>query len=70
MFLRHSVEPVAPLPVAANLPDPSDLPFLEVAASAEAVLVTGNLRHFPKKAAGRVAVISPAELIEILRQLP
>jgi putative PIN family toxin of toxin-antitoxin system len=70
MFLRHSVEPVAPLPVAANLPDPSDLPFLEVAASAEAVLVTDNLRHFPKKAAGRVAVISPAELIEILRQLP
>lgn len=49
------------------LPDPTDLPFLEVAASAKAVLVTGNARHFPTKERGEVSVLSPAELLAVLR---
>jgi putative PIN family toxin of toxin-antitoxin system len=65
-FLRRSGEPVAALPLSIGLPDPDDLPFLEVAAAAGAVLITGNQRHYPKRAAGRVAVVSPAECLNLL----
>ena len=54
------------MPLAADLPDPDDLPFLEVAAEAHAVLVTGNKKHFPDKAAGDVRVVSPRELLDLL----
>lgn len=42
------------------LPDPDDLPFLEIALAAEAVLVTGNLRHFPEDARRGATVCDPA----------
>lgn len=52
---------IAP-PLTLELPDPDDLMFLEVAASAgDGVLVTGNLRHFPAESRGSVRVMSPAE---------
>jgi len=42
--------------------DPEDTMFLEVAAaSAERVLVTGNLKHFPRKSRGPVRVLSPVD---------
>lgn len=42
--------PVVARPSGAALPDPDDLPFLEVATAARAdALVTGNLRHFPSR---------------------
>ena len=47
-FIEIAGEPVAAPPLAARLPDPGDLPFLEVAAAGRAAsLVTGNVRHFP-----------------------
>ena len=46
----------APLPDAVR-GDPDDLPFYEVAKAAEAVLITGNLRHFPDDP----GVMSPVE---------
>lgn len=49
----------------ANEPviDPKDVAFYEVALSKEgAYLVTGNLKHFPKKP----IVVTPAEMIKIL----
>jgi len=61
---------VVAVPSAAELPDADDLPFLEVAASADAVLVTGNRRHFPKKACKGLAVATPAEFLDLLRRLP
>lgn len=67
-LVRHMAVPVAAPPLSARLPDPDDLPFLEVAAAADAVLVTGNTRHFPKKACGDVRVLSPREFLEILRR--
>ncbi len=67
-FLRHTADPVAAQPLDAKLPDSEDLPFLEVAATTEAILVTGNLRHYPKKAMGRVRVVSPAESLDLLRR--
>jgi hypothetical protein len=39
-----------------------------VAATAEALLVvTGNLRHFPKKVCRDAQVIGPMEFLELLR---
>ena len=44
-------------------PDPKDIVFYEVALSKEdSFLVTGNLKHFPKKP----FVVSPAEMMEII----
>ncbi len=49
----------APLPPSL-LPDPDDLPFLELALAADALLVTGNLRHFPEEARRGATVLDPA----------
>ena len=68
-FVRHRAERVDAALSAAELPDESDLPFLEVALAAEAVLVTGNTRHFPAKARKGVRVVSPAEFLELLRRM-
>ena len=47
-------------------PDPKDIVFYEVAMSAEdSFLVTGNLKHFPKKP----FVVSPAEMLQIIREM-
>lgn len=52
----------APLPPDL-LPDPDDLPFLELAHTAEAILVTGNLRHFPSEHRRGVEVLDPGEAL-------
>ena len=45
------------------LPDPKDIVFYEVMMSREETyLVTGNIRHFPKKP----LVVTPKEMVEIL----
>lgn len=54
----------------APLPDPDDEPFLAVAAAAESVLVTGNLRHFPVSIRRGVVVRTPRQLVEELRSDP
>lgn len=47
-----------------QLPDPKDIVFYEVALSVEdSYLVTGNIRHFPKKP----FVVTPAEMLQIIR---
>ncbi|MCX5877879.1 MAG: putative toxin-antitoxin system toxin component, PIN family [Deltaproteobacteria bacterium] len=69
-LIRSVAEPVGPVPLPAQLPDPGDMPFLEVAASAGAILVTGNTRHYPKRSRVGVTVLSPREFIELLRRSP
>jgi putative PIN family toxin of toxin-antitoxin system len=49
----------APPPLASLEPDPDDTPFYEVAVASEAVLVTGNLKHYPKDP----RVTSPQEFL-------
>lgn len=51
---------------AAPLPDPKDIPFLALAHTAGAWLVTGNLKHFPEAARKGVRVLSPADYLEHL----
>jgi len=66
-LLDGFVEKVTATPLKADVPDPDDLPFLEVAAETDAVLVTGNKKHFPKRLAGTVRVVSPREFLDMLR---
>ena len=49
-----------------SLADPKDLGFYEVALSKEdSFLVTGNIRHFPKKP----FIITPAEMLAIINEM-
>ncbi len=66
-IIRRRGRPLISMPSAIELPDPTDLPFLEVAASADAILVTGNARHFPARARAGVTVMSPSEFLDHLR---
>jgi putative PIN family toxin of toxin-antitoxin system len=48
----------------SGLPDEKDAPFLEIAKEAGAILVSGNLKHFPVKSRSGVTVESPAEFLQ------
>lgn len=57
-------------PLDVELPDPMDLPFLEVAEAGHvSALVTGNGRHFiPVRGHVTVPVLTPAEFFELWQQ--
>lgn len=58
-------EMVVPSPTGEILPDMKDLPFYEVVIEKqkdEAYLVTGNMKHFPKKP----FIVTANEFLEIL----
>ena len=59
---------VTPSPSGEVLPDMKDLPFYEVVMdqqAKEAYLVTGNLKHFPRKP----FIVTARQLLDILDQL-
>jgi putative PIN family toxin of toxin-antitoxin system len=66
-LIRSIADPVAALPLRVQLPDPGDLPFLEVAAASESLLATGNARHYPRSSRAGVAVLTPVEFLELIR---
>lgn len=69
-FLRLSGRHIiaSPLPVG-TIPDPDDMPFVEVAKSGEAeYLVTGNHRHFSGLEDIGIVVSTPSGLIEFLSE--
>lgn len=56
---------VDPSPSGITLPDMKDIPFYEVVLEKrdnDAYLVTGNIKHFPKKP----YIVTPRELLDIL----
>ncbi len=63
-FIESEGTGVKPSPLGAKLPDPDDVPFLEVAHAAEAILVTGNLKHYPEEERRGVEVVGSAEFLE------
>jgi putative PIN family toxin of toxin-antitoxin system len=67
-IIRLRSERILPPPLTPDLPDKSDLPFLEVAAFAPALLITGNLRHFPPRLRQSVTVLSPREFLDFLQR--
>jgi len=68
-LLRLTGERIIALPLPAELlPDPDDLPFVEVAISGKAeALVTGNLKHFIGLDNYEITILSPARLIDQLQ---
>lgn len=63
--LIASGEKVDALAVGLGLPDPDDMPFLEVALTGRAdALVTGNARHF--QTSHGVPIISPSGLLKLI----
>lgn len=63
-FLDHEAEHVVASVVVAELPDPNDAPFIEVARSAAAdALITWNLKHFPPTVRGPVAASTPGAFL-------
>lgn len=68
-FIATEGEHVVAAPWREPLPDPDDVPFLEVAvAGGAACLVTGNLAHFPVAARGGVEAQTPAAFVASLRE--
>jgi predicted nucleic acid-binding protein len=64
-FLEAAGTPTLAPPLNLTLPDLADQMFIEVTVFAHAeFLVTGNLKHFPKPARERIAVVSPREFID------
>ena len=56
-FIERESVPALADPSTIRLPDPSDLPFLEVALSGGAQsFVTGNVKHFPERRTARTSV--------------
>lgn len=68
-FIEMSGEHVSTRNIGVVLPDPTDLPFLEVAVLGSAdALVTGNLKHF-KPTMGRYKM-NVCSLHEFVKKLP
>ncbi len=62
-FIKQQGVSTTRIPSGEFFPDPDDAVFYEVSLSVEdAYVVTGNLKHFPKKP----RVITPAEMLELL----
>jgi predicted nucleic acid-binding protein len=67
-LIAGSLELPDPRPWPQRLPDPKDAPFLALAHTAGAWLVTGNLKHFPVRARDGVNVLSPGEYLARLEK--
>lgn len=63
VFLDHNTHYTISTIQVADLPDPDDAPFLEVALTAAVPLVTGNKSHFPVQYCSRTRILSPAEFL-------
>lgn len=66
--IARTGETVVAKPLPLTLPDPDDLPYLEVAVAAGAdALVTGNARHYrPSRGTHRMKILSPRECLDLL----
>lgn len=64
-FIQRGGIFILPLPVACTVPDPGDLPFIEVSLHARVPVVTGNVRHFQGSGA---IFMTPAEFLEKYRE--
>lgn len=62
-FLFNDSECVVVTSAVDGLPDPGDIPFLEVAITAGVPLVTGNLKHFPHEHCRGHRIVSPSEFL-------
>ena len=57
---------VEPAHIVSDLPDTDDRPFAECARALGCALVTGNQRHFPRKAIGKLRLVTPRQFFDLL----
>lgn len=55
---------VTPAHLVRGLPDADDAPFAECAIAIGCQLVSGNTRHFPSTALGKVTVLTPRQFVD------
>lgn len=63
-IIKHGVS-IEPTPTGEQLPDMKDLPFYEVVMEKrvdDAYLVTGNIKHFPK----RTYIVTARQMLDII----
>ncbi len=65
-FLLLDSEPIVASVYVQELPDLGDVPFLEVALTANVPLVTGNMKHFPEDLRRGQVVLTPVEFVRSL----
>jgi len=63
-FIRREGMFISPVPVICTVPDPGDLPFIEVSLHANVPVVTGNIRHFNGSGA---IVMTPVQFLEEMK---
>ena len=63
-YFEHAGVVVQAMPLTIDLPDPDDCIFVEAAASANAILVSGNLRHYPPQMSLGIVAESPSAFLE------
>lgn len=64
-FIRQVGRDTERTPFLESMPDESDRVFYEITLSVDdSFLVTGNLKHYPKKP----QVVTPAEFLEIISE--
>ena len=65
-FIEVKGERILAIPINVKLPDPFDLPFVEVAITGKAsFLITGNKKHFPVKLPN-IQILTPSAFLDIL----
>ena len=61
-YIIYSGVSIIPVPIMDAFEDENDKVFYEVSTTAKAYLVTGNVRHFPKKH----MVLTPKEFLNVV----
>ncbi len=71
-FFEFNGEHISAKDIGIVLPDPSDLPFIEVAVAGNAdALITGNLKHFkPRRGTCNVYLCTPGEFVRRFLSAP
>lgn len=63
-FVESEGHRISAQPLGADLSDPDDAPFLEVAHEARAMLITENLKHYSPEDRRGVDVVKPAAFMQ------
>jgi putative PIN family toxin of toxin-antitoxin system len=64
-FIKRDSIFTSPVPLTCTVPDPGDLPFIEVSCHAGVPIVTGNLKHFKDSGA---RVVTPVQFLSELEK--
>lgn len=68
-YIERTSETHSTTPLSKSLPDPDDNQFLEIAVSANVdYLVTGNLKHFPRRSRCGIVVLPPRKFLDTLKE--